>query len=514
MRANESTLGSRGFAIRGATVGLSVRASSKTRPDMPTEVPEWVRWLLVLAVGLLLGIPHMAAAKDATRMSCVEQRWGCFSMGSYGRVQPAWNLRGGTGRPANLVSHGTRIELPPYAEIDFYYRKSIRRQGNGEGGEDEGRPPIRAGAVVTLGFLEDLFHFTGDFDQSFALRNLYGWADGLAGGRLMIWAGSRMYRGDDIYLFDYWPLDNLNTYGGGAELRLDPARIALHVGTNRLKDDFQFQEVDVQSDTPEPETVVYLDRQRTIVSLKATVEGHPGGGKVGVKGKLYGEFHGLPSVLLLYEDGSRQEVLPSDAGWVVGGQVGVWGFGHNGFANLFIRGAGGLGAYGEWAVPFGLDTEKKTTRAREFLTGVSANVESRHLGVMFGAYARYFRDADPNVYDLDDKWEFIVAARPHVFVGRYFQPFMELSYQKQVPNGLSPETLTRDPAGIFKLAIGPSVAFKRGSYARPRFHAVYNLSVLDGNARRLYDDLDPRREQKVQHYLGIGVEWWINSSSY
>ena len=473
---------------------------------------------LLLMLALVWVAPAESAAKDATRMSCVEQRWGCFSLGSYGRVQPAWNLRGGTGRPANLVSHGTRIELPPYAEVDLYFRKSIRRQGDGDGdgGEGEGsdQPPIRAGAVVTLGFLEDLFHFTGDFDQSFALRNLYAWADGLADGRLMLWAGSRMYRGDDIHLFDYWPLDNLNTYGGGAELRLDPARFALHVGTNRLKDDFQFQEVDVQGDTPEPETVVFLDRQRTIVSLKTTVEGHPGGGEIGIKGKLYGEFHGLPSGLLLYEDGTRQEVLPSDFGWVVGGQVGVWGYTHNGFANLFIRGAGGLGAYGEWAVPFGLDTEKKTTRAREFLTGLSANVESRHVGVMFGAYARYFRDADPNVYDLDDEWEFIVAARPHVFVGRYFQPFVELSYQKQIPNGLSPETLTRDPAGIFKLAIGPSLAFKRGTYARPRFHAVYNLSVLDGNARRLYDDLDPRREQRVQHYLGIGVEWWINSSSY
>ena len=25
-----------------------------------------------------------------------------------------------------------------------------------------------------------------------------------------------MYRGDDVYLFDFWPLDNLNTVGGGA----------------------------------------------------------------------------------------------------------------------------------------------------------------------------------------------------------------------------------------------------------------------------------------------------------
>jgi hypothetical protein len=391
----------------------------------------------------------------------------------------------------------------PYAEVDFYYRKTVDR---------EAEKPVRVGAVVTLGFLEDLFHFTGDFDQSFALRNLYGWARGL--GPVDVWVGSRMVRGDDIYLFDFWPLDNLNTYGGGVGFDLAPVRLDLHVGTNRLSDDYQFQELEVTTSTPETTSVVYLDRQRTVASLKASVEGHPGGGDVGLKGKLYGEFHALPAGLLMYDDGVRQEELPRDFGWVVGGQFGVWGFGRHGFANVFVRGAGGLGAYGEFAVPFGLDTEKKTTRAREFLLGFSGNLESDVVGLMAGAYVRYFRDADPNVYDLDDKWEGIVSVRPHLFVGRYFQPFVELSYQRELPNGLDSATLKRESAGVFKFAVGPSVAFTRGNYSRPRFQVLYSMSVPDDAARRRYDELDPRHDQKVQHYLGIGVEWWINSSSY
>ena len=47
--------------------------------------------------------------------------------------------------------------------------------------------------------------------------------------------------------------------------------------------------------------------------------------------------------------------------------------------------------------------------------------------------------------------------------------------------------------------------------------AIFPLVAKEGMpevARKLYDDLDPRRDQAVQHYLGIGVEWWINSSSY
>ena len=181
---------------------------------------------LLTATGLLVAAAWAApaSAEGEGPDLCKEFQWGCFTAGTYGRVHPSWNLRGGPGRPANLVSHGTRLELPPYAEVDLYYRKTF------DDLPQDVEHPIQVGAVITLAFLEDLFHFTGDFDQSFALRNLYGWTSGLLGGRLGLWAGSRMYRGDDIYLFDYWPLDNLNTYGGGAELTLKPVRIALHVG--------------------------------------------------------------------------------------------------------------------------------------------------------------------------------------------------------------------------------------------------------------------------------------------
>ena len=57
--------------------------------------------------------------------------------------------------------------------------------------------------------------------------------------------------------------------------------------------------------------------------LKATIEGHPGDGDVGIKGKLYGEVHGLPAGTLLDDDGQSVEPLPSDFGWLVGGQIGV-----------------------------------------------------------------------------------------------------------------------------------------------------------------------------------------------
>src|SRR5438552_6653043 len=94
---------------------------------------------------------------------------------------------------------------------------------------------------TTLGFLDDFFHFTGQFRSTMALRNLYAEATNVGTPHLSLWIGSRLYRGDDIYLFDFWPLDNLNTLGGGVGLRFGPTDLKLHIGVSRLEDPYQLQ---------------------------------------------------------------------------------------------------------------------------------------------------------------------------------------------------------------------------------------------------------------------------------
>src|SRR5436309_2216031 len=44
---------------------------------------------------------------------------GHFEFGSYGRVRIASDLRGGTGRQANIVTHGDRIDEESYAELEI-----------------------------------------------------------------------------------------------------------------------------------------------------------------------------------------------------------------------------------------------------------------------------------------------------------------------------------------------------------------------------------------------------------
>ncbi|MCK6527321.1 carbohydrate porin [Myxococcota bacterium] len=432
--------------------------------------------------------------------------WGEAGLGSYGRVAADWDLRGGPGEPANVVSRGSRLEQSPYAELDVYFRRAMA-----EDGLDPRAPRVRT--VMTVGFDDALFHFDGDWRAGIALRNLYAEADRLAGGRLRVWAGSRMYRGDDIYLFDYWPLDDLNTLGGGAGATFGGLDVAVHVGVKRLQDSWQYEEIEVvDPGATGTETVVVLDRQRTIGSLKVEYRRPPGEGRrLGWKAKLYAEVHGVPEGE--YTDPERQvtEVLPADSGFAVGAQGGLWGFARDGSAHLFLRYSGGLAAYGDLAIPYGLDAQKRAAGARELVVGLSADLEAGPLGLMAGAYARHFRDADPNVSDLDDRFEWIAALRPHLFLGRYYRQVFEVSVQQLYEQGLHPETDLQQPATIAKLSVMPSLAPRPSTYARPELRLVYTASFLDEGARLQYAAEDSRRDQAVQHYLGIGVEWWWNS---
>jgi maltoporin len=427
--------------------------------------------------------------------------WRGFGFGSYGRVGAATDERGSPGRQLNLAAHGPRLGERSYVETDLYYRlKPI-------GG-------VKLRTVLTLAFKEDLFHYTGDFDSVLAIRNLYLEANDLFVEGLGVWMGSRMYRGDDIYLLDFWPLDHLNTVGGGVHYRYEKFWVAWQIGTNRLRDQYQYQEVLVPGLHNTSETVVLLNRQRMITSLKAVQRFGGDDGRFGAKIKLYAELHTIsPGTLDAHLPEAEQEQLHSDYGYLVGLQLGIWNFGPRSHLNLFVRWAQGLAAYGEFAIPFGLDRDKLARDAREFLLALSGNWElKRWFGIQVGGYVRYFRDADPNRYDWDDGWEYVGVMRPHLFLHDNFALALELSYQGRSPAGLNPWTAEAQNPGILKFSILPLLTFGKGTYARPQFRLIYTVMRQNEGARMSWNPLDPRRDMKVGHYLGLQAEWWFNST--
>lgn len=429
-----------------------------------------------------------------------------FRFGSYGRVIAGTDLRGGRPEPVAVVARGPRVVERSYLELEFAY--ALRAPGG-----------ALLRTVVTTAFGDTLFHETGEFDAQPALRNFYAEAV-LGGGDTRLWAGSRMYRGDDIYLFDYWPLDDQNTLGLGASARRGAVEVAAHAGANRLLDEFQFQERDVAAPELGATTVVQLNRQRMVASASATYFVDAGSADLNAKVKLHAELHGLPSGTRLRGD-ATPEALPRDWGTTLGAQLGLWGpapsrTGYRRHANLFARWSRGLAAFDELAPPAGFDTSLRTyPRASEIVLGAGANWDDRWGHVLVGGYARRFVDADPNVRDPDDGWEYAVDVRPMARVGGGLFAGVDLAYQVRFPRGLMPSTqLAADPSVV---SIAPMLAYSPlgpSGYDRPQLRLVYRAARLGDGALALYAEDDPRRAHAWVHFLGAQAEWWFNSSSY
>jgi len=436
-----------------------------------------------------------------------------FRFGSYGRVIAGTDLRGGKPERSNVVAHGPRIVEPSYLELDFAY------------GFDTPRG-YTLRPVITLAFDGTLFHDTGEFDAQPALRNMY--LDAQLTKRSTAWVGSRMYRGDDIYLFDYWPLDDQNTVGGGViyrrreseQLGGDTLELAAHAGVNRLLNDFQFQQVDVANPEQGATTVVQLNRQRMVVSGTAAYI-LAGTGNVNIKAKLHTEVHALPSGTRKRVDGTFED-LPADNGYVLGAQLGAFGFAPESsrfrrHLNLFLRYAKGLASFDELAPPTSFGSNLETRRASELSFGLSGNWDTNYGYVQLGALSRRFIDADAPGSDYDDGWEYALAVRPLARTPGIPELFLggELSYQARFPRGLNPTTQRAQDPSVFQIA--PMIVFSPmgpSGYDRPQLRIVYRAAFLNQAAQDLYVPGDPRADESVSHFLGFQAEWWFNSTTY
>jgi maltoporin len=441
---------------------------------------------------------------------------GQFEFGSYGRVQIASDLRGGTGREANIVSYGTRIDEDSYAELE------LRR-------EDSFSDGIKNKVVTTLALFPPFFQFTGDPIQNIGLRNLY---DQASYGPLTMWVGSRMYRGDDIYLLDWWPLDNQNTVGGGVGVNLPATSfgetsVALHAGMERLDNPAQFEQIPVVAPFGVGTTnVTVLDRPRMIETLKITqlvrktkVAQPFEDEKKGFKVILYGEAQELSAGV--YQDtsvGTANPTLtpyPSDSGFLVGGEVAYWTGERDTFIQVFGRYAHGLAAYDPLAEPTTFAIDHTTRGANEALFAIGGNLEAGAFGLLYGAYFRYFTDGDPQPTSIQTYDEGTVDVRPQVFLGEHWGIAVDGSYQARRYAELDPTTNAPLTAAEWRGGIIPYFSPSgRGSYKRPQLRVIYAITSRNEGARALYAAQDVFSQRSIEHYLGLGVEWWFNSSSY
>ncbi|MGE3628864.1 MAG: carbohydrate porin [Sandaracinaceae bacterium] len=432
-----------------------------------------------------------------------DEHSGDFYFGSYGRIVGASDLNGREGRQNLLTAWGPRVdETETYAEIE------LRREDHFAG--------MTTQVVATVAYGGPLFHYDGEFSERIAIRNLFAEVRDLLTPGLGVWAGSRMWRGDDVYLFNMWPLDNLNLIGGGFTYALeDIGELRVAAGLAQPNDPFMRQEVLVPARSGfSPDSVVFLDRQRFVVGARLTWWPFGRFALDGIKTILYGESHYISAGDRQDEEGYTEH-LPDDVGWVVGAQLGGYVTSMHAFANLFVRYGAGLGAYDPLGVPFRQDSVIQTGRAQEVRVALSANWEYDAFGLQVGAYYRYFRDADPNVFERGALNEGAIDLRPMVWFDRFVGVAADLSYSGMAASTINETTGQPEAGNLFKVALMPFVSpFGRGTYTRPHIRLIYSLSIRDDGARALYPVLDPRSASNVEHFFGIGVEWWFASSSY
>ena len=433
---------------------------------------------------------------------------GRFEFGSYGRIGFASDVRGGTGRAANVISHGTRIDEDSYAELE------MRR-------EDTFADDIHTKVVATLALFPPFFHFTGQQATAIAVRNLYAQA---SYGDWTAWIGSRMYRGDDIYLLDWWPLDNQNTVGGGFGVKLaSDTTIAAHVGMQRLDNNYQYEQIPVVAPYGVGATsVTLLDRPRTIETLKITqffrnnARHHLlDSDGAGLKAILYGEAHELAAGVYQDPTTQLQQPYPADTGYLVGAELAYWTGQRDTFVQLFARHAGGLAAYDPLATPATFANDKTTAGSTDTLVALGGNWESGMIGVLVGGYVRFFRDGDPSATSMEKYDEGTFVVRPQLYFGEHWGLALEGSYQERRYGVIDPNTGTQLDAAEWRGGVIPYFSPSgRGSYKRPQLRAIYAVTGRNQGARDLYPAQDIFSQRSVEHFLGLQAEWWFNSSSY
>ncbi|MGC4114221.1 MAG: carbohydrate porin [Myxococcales bacterium] len=369
-----------------------------------------------------------------------------------------------------------------------------------------GETGTEASLVTALGFDEDLFHYDGKFSATIAMRNLYIEAKNVILKDLDVWFGSRMYRGDDQYLLDFWPLDNLNTLGGGLSYSIKGLRLDLHAGANRLDNAYQLQILRTGSEDGQGQSIIILDRQRSVVSLRATYPIGP------VNARVYAERHDLPAGQRVNKDSGEKQALPRDEGWVFGAQVSG---GKSGFSGMLVGKIGtGLGAYGDLTVPYGFALDRTVKSAQLGLVAANLAYEHARFSVPVSAYFASFRDASGLDVNARDYEEVVFNARPVVYLTDLIHLALDVSYQLRAPHTLTADGSRPLRADVWQLGLMPMIVpGGQGLWTRPSIRLIYAVRFMSQDARdQLFPRDNLRNGRQVSQFIGAGVEWWFNSS--
>ena len=330
-----------------------------------------------------------------------------------------------------------------------------------------------------------------------------------------------MYRGDDIYLLDWWPLDNQNTVGGGAGYKFhwttDETTIAAHVGMQRLDNTYQYEQIPVPTPPScrrrraEPSTsrcsTARAPSRRSSSRTSSSTRTPPREGRLQVHplrrgpGDLGRRLHRHVRRALRPDTAARG----LGAGWSAR-EVAYWTGQRDTFVQLFVRHAEGSPRTTRSPSRLTFANDRTTRGASETLVALGGNYER---GCLRRARRRLPARLPRRRPVADDVAE-VRRGHPRRAARRSSSASAGASRSRALPGAALRRARSRDGPAARRRASGARASSRtsrpsgRGSYKRPQLRLIYALTARNAATRELYPAAGRLLQRTIEHLLGLG----------
>jgi maltoporin len=437
-----------------------------------------------------------------------------FTMGAYGRVGVDWNFEnnGSIGRRLNLNNMGSvggRLEEQDYLELALGTKFGLEKTDDQSFVYFQTRVAVWSNSLSLIGNTNS----SDPGGLTFALPELFVEAKNIGGSGINLWAGSRLYRGPDLHIADYFYFNDHSGQGFGAEYK-NTRFVGLFISSTDTSSTLPpYFYLNIATGTPSAAL-----RHRTLWAVEHDF--HLNENNVltvlGEAQKLGNGGYG--------QDTTSIYNYPSDYGLVMGARLDTkFGLDKKSFNRIALRYGSGIANGGEggntrtWYT-FGAPNMENLNykgaysvslvedyfhqlNQRNWLEAYLIGVVSKGGAEGNGLSPTYW---EKEVYNR--KRELTVGCREAFQVREYLRLLFEAHYSQRQDGD-------NDWASVTKFSFCPTVVPTgvNDFWARPEIRLVTSVAFYNDYAQEtLYSPyLEYVGSQKVGYYFGIKAEFWI-----
>ena len=475
----------------------------------------WVHRFCILLF-LLTGSYNLFCQENILYQDVYTRDWFSVGFGSYGRIGASWttDFTGIQGRRLNLNNMGSiggRHEEQDYLEFGVGFNmKPVNYNPDSTVVLVQLRASVFSQSVALFGNSNT----SSSGGLTIALPEMYVEARNVLTKELNLWVGSRLYRGPDVHMADYWVFNDHSSQGFGAEYKGTRAVVSFVATTDTTSTVPPYFFLNIKSGTQSLEI-----RNRTRVALEQDVRLRPG-----QLISFLGEYHHIGDPTDVQDTSNLVLSAPGDNGFVFGvrHQMALPGFLNGSFNQFGVRYGTGIANGGDggssrtWETfgavnkdNFKFDEAYSWHIVNHLLVNFSKKFSLNAYGVYNqskgaaetkGLAETYF---DREVWNY--KEDFSMGFKGVNYITDVFHWQTEVHYSQR-RDGEQPWYR------MAKLSLVPTLAImgERSVWSRPHIRFVYSMAFFNEFAQEdLYSPfLELTGPRDVGHYFGIKAEWW------